>query len=295
MKRKIKKGRSAAIVTLGLAAVSLVSVGFSAWIIQTATMEETTEITVNVADVNNQTINITDVALTDSTFEFDALKTDNQGEIIWGKDTANPDDDAGEDLTWGFEFSLTPNGKPFQGISLGSTSSDVTEQNPTSAFVAYDDGTIIDIPSTFVTDTYLPLVPNDALDDMQAGETTNIYLDVDVNTSTVLKVESSSNYDISVEITATNVGDQQNVVLSYHFEVEMKAKWGSKYLGVNPCLCDGADTNVNQVFEDAEKTLPTVESIMTDLTNLNTELNGKQIKHIIRHDPASPVIIQTKQ
>ena len=295
MKRKIKKGRSAAIVTLGLAAVSLVSVGFSAWIIQTATIEETTEITVNVANVNNQTIDITDVALTaDSTFEFDALKTDNQGEIIWGKDTQNAEDDAGEDLTWGFKFSLTPNGKVFQGISLGSTSSDVTEQDPTSVFVDYKDGTIIDIPTTFMADTYLPLVPNDALDNMQADDTKNIYLDV-VQASNVFKVESTSNYDISVKIEAKNVGDGEEVVLSYNFTVEMKAKWGSKYLGFNPCLCDGADADVNQVFEDAETTLPTVDSIMTDLTNLNTELNGKQIKHIIRHDPASPVIISPKQ
>ncbi len=69
---KFSKGKTIGIVAASLAAVSLIGVGFSTWIINTKNTETTGDISVTVADTKDISIKIDNVSVTDATVVFDA-------------------------------------------------------------------------------------------------------------------------------------------------------------------------------------------------------------------------------
>ncbi len=71
---KFNKGKNIGIISASLAAVALVGVGFSTWIIQTTNTQTTGDITVTVADTKDISIAISDAAVSDGTVKFDANK-----------------------------------------------------------------------------------------------------------------------------------------------------------------------------------------------------------------------------
>ena len=87
---------------LGLAAVSLVGVAFSSWLVQETQGAKVENITVSVADVQDESLIITDAKLDESnkTFLFDAKEGDKTGPIIYTGTTG------GEDLTFGITFKV---------------------------------------------------------------------------------------------------------------------------------------------------------------------------------------------
>ena len=99
---KIKHNKILTYSMLGLAAVSLVGVAFSSWLVQEIQGAKVQNITVSVADVQDKSLIITNAKLDekDSTFLFDAENNDTTGPIIYTGNTG------GEDLTFGITFKV---------------------------------------------------------------------------------------------------------------------------------------------------------------------------------------------
>lgn len=99
---KIKHNKILTYSMLGLAAVSLVGVAFSSWLVQEIQGAKVQSITVSVADVQDKSLIITDAKIDESnkTFLFDAKEDDTTWPIIYTGDTG------GEDLTFGITFKV---------------------------------------------------------------------------------------------------------------------------------------------------------------------------------------------
>lgn len=99
---KIKHNKILTYSMLGLAAVSLVGVAFSSWLVQEIQGAKVANITVSVADVQDKSLIITDAKVDESnkTFLFDAKEDDTTGPIIYTGNTG------GEDLTFGITFNV---------------------------------------------------------------------------------------------------------------------------------------------------------------------------------------------
>ncbi len=71
---KFSKGKTVGIVAASLAAVSLIGVGFSTWIISNTNKEQTGDITVNVADTKDMSVMISNATVdtNDNSVNFDA-------------------------------------------------------------------------------------------------------------------------------------------------------------------------------------------------------------------------------
>lgn len=285
-KRKIKKGRITSFVTLGLAAVSLVSVGFSAWIIRIETASSPVQINTTVADVENQTVGINIVANADSSLSFDAANGDGNGEIIASNTVV-------EDYTFGVSFNVVldkSNTSIFNGISISTreilnSDYDSLESKSFYELAQYGEGQVINFPTVLSkadklntgTGKYeqilpaetvnepivMPLIAKDAitgltLDDPEKMEKT-IYLNKQNDNNTVFDVTALyeadtanyKDYNIVVGITlADNVAtteDLNDVV--YTFNVTFTVAYGNAYKGLNPSLCDGAEED--SVYQNA--------------------------------------------
>lgn len=97
---KFNKGKLIGIVAASLSAVSLMGVGFASWIVTgTEGSNSQGNITVKVADVQDQRVTITDakVASDNNTINFDA---NGDGGLL------KPSGTVAEDLTFGIEFKL---------------------------------------------------------------------------------------------------------------------------------------------------------------------------------------------
>lgn len=292
--KKLFKGRTISTLVLGLAAVSLIGVGFSAWVIQTQTTADIESVTVNVADVKNNSVTIEDAAVSDSTFVLDAKVGDNQGAIIY-EGSASEDD-----YSWSITFAVnlteeeaysTEGKQVFNGFSLTTNEKYTVAEGdtPLYTFPSAETDTILELPATF-GGSEMPLVDKNALN--FTGNSTSIYLNR-VSNGTVSKVDNSEDANISVSIAKAL---KQDDVYTYTFTVEFTLKWGEKYKGFNPSLCDGADASANSAFGGAEN-LPDItsstsegDSIEKDL-NLLRGLNGHQINHTLIHDPLNAVTI----
>lgn len=99
---KIKHNKILTYSMLGLAAVSLVGVAFSSWLVQETQGAKVENITVSVADVQDKSLIITDAKVDESnkTFLFDAKEGDKTGPIIYTGTTG------GEDLNFGITFKV---------------------------------------------------------------------------------------------------------------------------------------------------------------------------------------------
>lgn len=84
----------------GLAAVSLVGVAFSSWVIQSTNSVEFDSFTVSVSDVSDKRLVISKITSSDSDIKFDAKDGDTTPPIVW--DGTNK-----EDLTFNFSFTIS--------------------------------------------------------------------------------------------------------------------------------------------------------------------------------------------
>ena len=99
---KIKHNKILTYSMLGLAAVSLVGVAFSSWLVQETQGAKVENITVSVADVQDKSLIITEAKVDEynKTFLFDAKEDDTTGPIIYTGETG------GEDLNFGITFKV---------------------------------------------------------------------------------------------------------------------------------------------------------------------------------------------
>ena len=84
----------------GLAAVSLVGVAFSSWVIQSTNHVEFNSFNVSVSDVSDKRLVISAITSTNQDIVFDAKENDTTGPIVW-------DGESYEDLTFNFSFTIS--------------------------------------------------------------------------------------------------------------------------------------------------------------------------------------------
>ena len=84
----------------GLAAVSLVGVAFSSWVIQSTNTKTFNDFNVSVSEVSDKRLVISEITSDDQDIVFDAKENDTTGPIVWdGKNKA--------DLTFNFSFTIS--------------------------------------------------------------------------------------------------------------------------------------------------------------------------------------------
>lgn len=84
----------------GLAAVSLVGVAFSSWVIQSTNSKTFNSFNVSVSDVSDKRLVISEITSTDQDIVFDAEENDTTTPIVW--DGTNK-----ADLTFNFSFTIS--------------------------------------------------------------------------------------------------------------------------------------------------------------------------------------------
>lgn len=84
----------------GLAAVSLVGVAFSSWVIQSTNSVEFSSFNVSVSEVSDKRLVISKITSADPDIVFDAKENDTTGPIVW-------DGESYEDLTFNFSFTIS--------------------------------------------------------------------------------------------------------------------------------------------------------------------------------------------
>ena len=84
----------------GLAAVSLVGVAFSSWVIQSTNNKTFDSFNVSVSDVSDKRFVISEITSTDQDIVFDAKENDTTPPIVW-------DGTKKEDLTFNFSFTIS--------------------------------------------------------------------------------------------------------------------------------------------------------------------------------------------
>lgn len=101
---KFSKGKTIGIVAASLAAVSLIGVGFSTWIIQTKTDATVSDISVTVADTKDISVAITDAAVdsANNSVKFDADNTKKVDDSILSCETSDT-----EDLSFAITYKVT--------------------------------------------------------------------------------------------------------------------------------------------------------------------------------------------
>lgn len=98
-KNKFQKGKSLAIAVFGLAAVAVVGVGFSSWVISFSQTGKVENVTLTVADIEDGSVYIVNEQKTDDSFVFDAANSATTGTVTHGGTTS-------EDLDIEFKFDL---------------------------------------------------------------------------------------------------------------------------------------------------------------------------------------------
>lgn len=200
--------KTTGIVVASLAAVALVSVGFSAWVIQALTPTEAKSVTLSVADTTDNSIALAVAAdpAPDLVVKFDAATDDTAGDI-----TASS---TGVDMVFGFTFTIT----------VGSSTTVPGQVAHITAAFTPDAGLATAVSANYVVSPLPTSGSNLALPATLAAGT---YYDG----STTVKTDFKEKYVIVA--TSTTV---YTVTASFQFA------WGEYFGGVNPSLCDSAMT-----------------------------------------------------
>ncbi len=100
---KFNKGKTIGIVAASLAAVSLMGIGFSTWIINTKSDPTSVgDISVTVADTTNISVTISEASVVDSIVKFDADHSKHTSDSL-----LNCGDNDTEDLTFSLKYTVT--------------------------------------------------------------------------------------------------------------------------------------------------------------------------------------------
>lgn len=118
---KLNKGKLLGIVAAGLSTVSLMGVGFAAWVINGGDNKDVENITITVAGTQDNTITFDPApTLTDGTINFDAKANDTTGPITW-------DGTHSEKLNFKIEYTIKcVNTEKFDGVKAYMTIDNAT-------------------------------------------------------------------------------------------------------------------------------------------------------------------------
>lgn len=276
--KKMNSKKLIATLCISLGCISLVGVGLSAWIIQSNSVETSNDITVSVADAENQLVTIEGLSLTDDSIYLDAKEGDNVAPIKHSQD----DNGLVEDLTLAFEFKInkaTMNN--FNGIHYRLI--DNTGDNSLATFVN-DNEALIVMPGAFTSEdetgeTYYPLVLDNLINSdggIVSGSETTYY---NATQSSTTSPGDSSNHNIQVSLSETVEGE----VTYINFEITLSLKWGSTFGGVNPSLYREGVSATLDAIESAEEV---IDNIKTVQDGINNKAFAIEISHLPGHTAA---------
>ncbi len=241
---KFSKGKTIGIFAVSLAAISLVGVGFSAWVINGTTGGSTGYITVNVADVQDKRVQISDANVNEGTVKFDSNST--TGEILRG-------DGENEDLSFAISYIVKNNTTDnkfkvfayFSDSKVGGNFKDVAEKGLITLPYGIGDGTTTDSKGHGVLVFDGSNVPTDG---------------------------SSSNNSIKTEITEKSVSGSYSVKQTFSFG------WGTAFASKNPSAVTSSDTIYD--YNRSDKSLTTngnADTLKNNLSYLKNKI-GNDVK-----------------
>ena len=211
---KFCKGKTIGIVAASLAAISLVGVGFSAWVINGTTGGSTGDITVNVADVQDKRVQISDAKVNEGKVKFDS--NNRTGGILSG------DGQNAEDLSFAISYTVK----------------NYTTTNKFTIYAYFSTESSAKFKD--VVDKRLITLPTGIGDGTTTGGT--ITKGNGVLTFDGTKAPTSDS-GITTTISETTIGDTYTVTQTFKFG------WGKAFASKNPCEV----TNTDDIY-DYEKT-----------------------------------------
>ena len=270
--KKFTSKKPIAILSLVVASICLVGVGFSSWVIENMNTTDSTEIGIGVGGVETELLTIADLTLNDGDIYLDASKGDDVAPI---KHSA---DDSGkfEDLELSFSFKIPQDQySNFNGLHYRLV--DKTAESTLSTFLKANENLLV-MPGMFTAESskglnYAPLVLPTMINSEGEITTGQVYYYATQSTSTT--VSDSENYNISVAVSAINATQEKPAYFKY--DVTMLLKWGSKFGGVNPSRYgEGVSATLDANFATAEAVIAAIET-------LQDNINGKSFLIEISH------------
>lgn len=230
---KFSKGKTIGIVAASLAAVSLIGVGFSAWVINGTKGTSTGDITVNVADVQDKRVEIQNASVTDSNIKFDS--NNGTGGLLSGDGTN------AEDLSFSISYTVKNYTKEnnfkvfgyFSNSTIGTNFKDVAEKGLITLPYGIGDGTTADSKGQGVLVFDGTNLPKDG---------------------------SNNNASIKTEITETVVSESYSVKQTFSFG------WGMAFASKNPSEVSSSDTIYD--YNRSDKSTTTTGNADTLKSNL---------------------------
>lgn len=236
---KFNKGKIIGIACASLAAVSLVGVGFSSWVISTRNPVSTGNVTVNVAETFDKRIVIDEVRVSDPNIKFDCKKGDSVGDIQY-----TGDDNGGEDLSFTITYNVT---------LLGANLTDGEYQGIKAYYSMIDESEINKKFTALIGKNYFTMPISNSEDSAtQIADGTKVQPEGDKNVTTTPNV-------------TTKINKVTNNVISYTSTFDLS--WGSFFKNTNPGAC----------LELAEHGDLTVDTILTALGELYKASSAKFI------------------
>lgn len=270
--KKFTSKKPIAILSLVVASICLVGVGFSSWVIENMNTTDSTEIGIGVGGVETELLTIADLTLNDGDIYLDASKGDDVAPI---KHSA---DDSGkfEDLELSFSFKIPQEQySNFNGLHYRLV--DKTAESTLSTFLKANENLLV-MPGMFTAESskglnYAPLVLPTMINSDGEITTGQVYYYATQSTSTT--VSDSENYNVSVAVSAINATQEKPAYFKY--DVTMLLKWGSKFGGVNPSRYgEGVSATLDANFATAEAVIAAIET-------LQDNINGKSFLIEISH------------
>lgn len=238
---KFSKGKTIGIVAVSLAAISLAGVGFSAWVINGTTGGSTGDITVNVADVQDKRVQISEAKVTEGQVKFDS--NGETGGILSGNNA--------EDLSFVISYTVKNNTTDnkfkvfayFSDSKIGGDFKDVADKGLITLPYGIGDGTKTDSKGDGVLVFDGSHVPTDG---------------------------SSSNNSIKTEIT------ENSVSVSYSVKQTFSFGWGTAFASKNPSAVTSSDI-IYDYSDAGSKKNGNVDTLKSNLSYLKSKI-GNDVK-----------------
>lgn len=245
---RFTKGKTIGFVTAGLAVVSLIGVGFSAWVVNGNSSNVTTagNVTVSVADITDKRITISELTLNaNGGIKFDAPANDVTGPI-GSKDGA-------EQLSFKITFTLdvpAANSK-FENITAYMSLDKNAEATAKTKF----EEAIGDSKNYIVTP-----VKYESSHDSASTNPTDLILSTESSLKNVFETETvlSDKNNKAFETKCKKTSDGK-----YFFMVTFNFQWGSAFGGANP-------SHVGESDYPKSATVKTADAAITALNEMKT-------------------------
>lgn len=249
---KFNKGKTIGIITASLAAISLVGVGFSTWIINTTNKAEVSNITVTVADTKDISVVISNAALdtNDNSVKFDADESKMNAASGHLLSCASGDS---EDLSFTLTYDVTV-GTAATNWQIMAAIDDNNETGGTNGNFATAVNTrkYICLPTTLGITTGAKCLDQASQTDSNSGLT--------VTKKTETSSTSTNTYSVSQKFTFT---------------------WGLAFANKNPVEVISTDKIYTQTASDGSSTTDATLELLTANTRAMKALNLSQFKVIL--------------